>query len=114
MVAIAQYLPKQTHAPDLSIDLCCGYGRHHSPKAKDNPKPYVTVSLNDIQQMLDNPLDVDKLKAPWVIPSTLPSRVHAEQRERGSFTHCGRTLTTQAGEVSRRFLAVLLRWCPAT
>ena len=67
------------------IGLCSGFGQWHSPNNKRDPRQYVTVTMPDIIAMMENPPSVEKAKAQWVIFSTLPSRVHAEQREHGQF-----------------------------
>jgi hypothetical protein len=66
--------------------LCSGQGKYHtnSPNAK-NPRPYVSVTLSQIKVMAANPQSVPKESAQWAIFSTLPSREHAEQKERGQF-----------------------------
>lgn len=70
-----------------SAPLCSGYGQYHTanPNAKGLPQPYTTVTLGEIQQMIENPPSVDKAKGQWFIPSTLLSRVHDEQRTAGAF-----------------------------
>ena len=65
--------------------FCSGYGQHHSPNNKKSPREYTRVTLNEIAEMAENPPSVPKNDAPWVIPSTLLSRVHAEQEEMGLF-----------------------------
>ena len=65
--------------------LCSGLGRHLPHNAKKNPRPLQAVTLGDLYAMLDDPQQVPKDRAPWFIPSTLVSRTHAEQRERGRF-----------------------------
>lgn len=73
---------------DLSADcqpLCSGYGQWHSPNNERNPRAYVTTTLNDIVQMATHPTSTAKANAQWAIFSTLPSRVHSEQRAQGRF-----------------------------
>ena len=65
------------------VKLCSGYGSKDSPKYSNHPEEFLRITLNDIRKMADDPQDVSKEKAQWIIPSTLPSRVNAEQRERG-------------------------------
>ena len=62
--------------------LCSGNGQYYSPKNKT----FLTVTISEIISSLDNPPSVPKEKSLWIIPSTLKSRVHAEQREKGKFT----------------------------
>tara|TARA_R110001599_G_scaffold9972_5_gene49279 strand:- start:4029 stop:6245 length:2217 start_codon:yes stop_codon:yes gene_type:complete len=65
--------------------LCSGYGQYHSPKAERNPKPYITTTLDQIDDSLRDPPDVEKSKAQWCIFSTCLSRGHAEQRHNGQY-----------------------------
>lgn len=65
--------------------LCSGYGQWHSPNNAKNPKPYTTVTLDEIRAMLVEPSSVAKDQAQWVIPSTTLTRVHEEQRKNGEF-----------------------------
>jgi hypothetical protein len=65
--------------------LCSGFGQYHSDKHATNPQPYTSVTLNDILALLDNPQQVDKATAQWVIPSSLLSRSKDEQLEGGQF-----------------------------
>lgn len=67
------------------VGLCSGFGQWYSPNNKKHPMQYAKVSLPKIQYMMANPPCVEKSDAQWVIFSTFPSRVHAEQREHGSF-----------------------------
>lgn len=63
--------------------LISGLGKFHSNKNGD--RPYLRVTLADVRNMVDNPPSVDKDQAQWLIPSTLDTRVHAEQEARGEF-----------------------------
>ncbi len=63
--------------------LISGLGKFHSNKAGD--QPYLRVTLADVRKMVDNPPSVDKDQAQWLIPSTLDTRVHAEQEAHGEF-----------------------------
>jgi hypothetical protein len=71
-------------SPD-SQQLCSGFGQYHSPNNKKDPREYQSATINDILAMLPNPISVAKGNAQWVIFSTLPSRIHAEQRAQGRF-----------------------------
>ena len=64
------------------IRIVSGFGQNHSIK---NGRPYVPIYLPQIRRMVDNPPSVDKALGQWLIPSSLPSRVFAEQEERGQF-----------------------------
>ena len=67
-------------------NLCSGYGQYHTPNAdKKNPRPLITCTLADIEQMLATPNSVAKKSAQWFIPSTLLSRTFAAQYDDGEF-----------------------------
>jgi hypothetical protein len=59
-----------------------GFGQYHTDK---NGYRYNDVSMFDILNLVDHPQNVDKAEAQWLIPSTLHSRSHKEQREKGRF-----------------------------
>jgi len=65
--------------------LCSGLGKYHSTDHRTTPKPYITITLADIEAMAEAPQGVAKKDAQWVIPSTLLSRKHTEQRTGGEF-----------------------------
>jgi hypothetical protein len=68
------------------INLCSGYGSYHTNSiAAKKTKPYANISIACIYKMAANPSSLAKDKAQWVIPSTLLTRVHAEQRENGVY-----------------------------
>jgi hypothetical protein len=69
----------------VAQSFCSGYGQHHSPNADNNPRPLITCTLSDIEAMLIDPPSLAKSSAQWFIPSTMLSRVHAEQRVDGAF-----------------------------
>lgn len=66
--------------------LCHGIGQFHTdnPSAAD-PRALLTITIDQIEAMLERPVSVAKAQAPWVIPSDHLSRVHAEQRQQGLF-----------------------------
>lgn len=64
---------------------CSGFGQWHSTNNEKDPRPYITTTLKQIEEMAAAPPSVAKDQAQWAIFSTLPSRVHAEQRESGTF-----------------------------
>jgi hypothetical protein len=66
-----------------------GFGGYHTekPTAK-NPRPYVTMTLEQIREMMENPESVAKDQAQWAIFSTTVdqwARGHEYQRENGTF-----------------------------
>ena len=50
-----------------NIKLCSGYGMHHT----DLNKPLNNVTWDDITALVDEPQDLEKPQAQWLIPSTL-------------------------------------------
>jgi len=63
------------------FDLVSGWGQKHSDKIK----PYGSLNLIGIRKLVDEPQQVPKSKAQWIIPSTLPSRIFKEQEEKGEY-----------------------------
>jgi hypothetical protein len=48
-------------------------------------KPYLTIGFDEIRALVDNPQQLPKAQAQWVIPSTLPSRNFKEQEQNGEY-----------------------------
>lgn len=73
------------------VSLVSGFGQYHTNRDREIQgrfypgKPYSGITLAEIFEMAKNPPSVPKAEAQWVIFSSLPSRVHTEQRERGTF-----------------------------
>jgi hypothetical protein len=67
------------------VKLCSGLGAYHSDNHETNPKPYLTVSLTDIEQLVKHPQNVKKSQGQWAILSTLLSRESVKQHENGIF-----------------------------
>ncbi len=74
----------------MTAPMVSGIGQFHTNEA--DPKkptktltPYVTVTWPEIITMAENPPEVDKSQGQWFIPSTLLSRTHDEQKERGQY-----------------------------
>lgn len=66
--------------------FCSGYGQYHTDEpGKDSRKPYTQINFKGIRQLVDNPQQVKKQKAQWMIPSTLPSRTFGAQEVDGKF-----------------------------
>jgi hypothetical protein len=70
--------------------LCSGFGQFHTNESvPENPTknltPYVGITLDGIRALVDNPQQVDKAKAQWMIPSTLMSRTFKKQEANGEF-----------------------------
>lgn len=70
---------------NTAVNLCSGYGKYHSEEHSTSPRPYSTVTIRQISEMIDSPSDVPKDKAQWVIYSSLLSRKQAEQNGSGGF-----------------------------
>lgn len=75
----------QHNCSTIDQKLCSGLGKYHSPNAKKDPKPLLTITLLEIESLLDKPQQVSKKDGRWFIPSTLLSRVHAEQHKEGNY-----------------------------
>ncbi len=82
------------HIPDykrggrkmINISLCSGFGQFHSNESTaQTKKPYTTITFADIQRLIDQPQQVDKSQAQWLIPSTLLSRNFKSQEQQGEF-----------------------------
>lgn len=71
---------------DLIPLLCSGYGQYHTDEPdKKKRKPYAKIDFKGIQSLVDNPQQIDKQQAQWLIPSTLLSRKFKEQETKGEF-----------------------------
>lgn len=89
---VAAYLPdgKVQHypfpQPAAGIQLLSGFGQYHTDEeGKQDRRPYGSIDLAGIRAMVDNPQDVIKAQAQWLIPSTLKTRSFKAQEERGEF-----------------------------
>jgi len=70
--------------------MVSGIGQFHTneadPRKPDkNLQPYPAITWADITAMIDNPQQVPKGKAQWVIPSTLMTRCFLRQEREGQF-----------------------------
>lgn len=72
--------------PLSDTPLCSGFGQYHTdnPTSK-HPKPYNTITLNDIFNMVEKPQKVDKAAAQWVIFSDLITRESSKQSAAGNY-----------------------------
>ena len=70
-----------------NFNLCSGYGIGYTtnPEARVVQSEYKTITIEKIFEMASTPTSLAKDKAQWVIPSTLLTRVHADQREKGVY-----------------------------
>jgi RecA-family ATPase len=64
--------------------LCSGFGKFHTNKGA-RAKPLAQVTWTEIVELVDEPAQVPKDTAQWVIPSTVSSRVHADHEKEGAF-----------------------------
>lgn len=109
MVAIPQFTPDKSSSinpaiapgkkvmpwnlprPDIATiaavpKMTSGHGQFHSNEEGAKVRtPYAGMDLAGIRTLVDNPQNIDKTKAQWLIPSTLPSRKFAEQEQDGEF-----------------------------
>lgn len=66
--------------------MISGYGQFHTYEPdKKNRKPYGIITLSEIRNLVDNPQQVDKASAQWVIPSSYRSRRFKVQEELGEY-----------------------------
>ncbi len=66
--------------------MVSGFGQFHTdePGAKQR-KPYTGITWPEVTAMVDNPQQVPKGKAQWLIPSVLPSRCFLRQEAEGEY-----------------------------
>lgn len=70
--------------------MISGIGQFHTNEAdptKPDKKvtPYLRLGFDAIKAMVNNPQQVDKAQAQWLIPSSLPSRNFKEQEQHGEY-----------------------------
>ena len=70
----------------MTAHMTSGFGQYHTNEdGKANRKPYSSIDLAGIEALVDNPQQVDKSKAQWVIPSTLATRTFKDQEDYGEY-----------------------------
>lgn len=70
----------------MSAALCSGFGQFHTDEpGKAKRTPYASITWPQIVAQVDQPQQVDKGKAQWLIPSTLLSRTFKRQEAEGQF-----------------------------
>ena len=68
------------------IKFCSGFGQLHTNKATaKNRNPYLTLTMAELEAMVQDPQSVAKENAQWMLASALPSRVFKEQEQNGQF-----------------------------
>ena len=65
----------------MNISFCSGFGVNHSEKYK----PLVTITWDEITQLVDHPQDIAKERGQWFIPSTLVTRQGKAQEKGGEY-----------------------------
>jgi putative DNA primase/helicase len=64
--------------------MTSGFGTLHTNE-NGKGRPYSSIDLAGIRQLVDHPQDVDKTRAQWVIPSTLKTRNFKAQEKQGQY-----------------------------
>ena len=82
------------------IKLCSGYGVTENTNLS-------TIGWVDVQRLVDNPTDVEKTKAQWIIPSSLQSRRKEKQERKGEYWLCAFDFDNNPPEVPE--LAKIIR-----
>lgn len=68
------------------LSFVSGFGQFHTDEpGKENRKPYRAITWDSIKALIDNPQQVDKADAQWLIPSTLPTRNFKQQEKNGEY-----------------------------
>lgn len=62
--------------------LCAGVGQGHTDRFGEELNG---ITLEEVRELVDNPQEVSKEKARWMIPSTLRTRQFSAQEERGRY-----------------------------
>lgn len=76
----------QSKTLQADIKFCSGFGQLHTNKATSkNRKPYLTLTMAELEAMVKDPQSVEKENAQWMLASALPSRVFKEQEQNGQF-----------------------------
>ena len=83
--------PDFSNIPQDSASFVSGIGQFHTNEAdpdKPNKKltPYLTINLEGIRALVDDPQRVDKSSAQWLNPLTLLRRSFKEQEKSGSYS----------------------------
>lgn len=74
------------HNQQANFNMVSGIGQYHTNEpGKSNPTPYLSIDLDGIRALVDNPQQVDKSQAQWLIPSPHPSRNFKEQEQHGQY-----------------------------
>jgi hypothetical protein len=73
-------------AKKMTFQMISGYGQFHTNEpGAIKPEPYILTDLHSILALIDNPQQVNKSQAQWLIPSSHPSRSFREQEQHGQY-----------------------------
>lgn len=89
-VASAEHLNFDEMYMNSQPVFCSGFGQFHTNEPDpENPfrklTPYTATTFATIRNLCDTPQEVEKSDAMWVIPSTVMSRTHDQQRAIGRY-----------------------------
>lgn len=71
---------------EANYTLCSGIGQYHTAEpGKDNRKPYLQITRDEILRLVDEPPTTDKSQTQWLIASSLLSRTFKTQEESGVY-----------------------------
>ena len=70
--------------------FCSGFGQYHTnefdpQKPEKKLTPYIQTSYSELMALVDDPQQIDKRKAQWIIPSSHLSRTFKAQELHGSY-----------------------------
>ena len=112
----AQHAPASVSATSPTADaqravMVSGFGQFHTNEPdpdKPNKKltPYQHITFDGIRALVDNPQQVDKAQAQWLIPSSLQSRDFKRQEVEGQFWMLWADFDTDPQSVERVAQAV--------
>ena len=89
--------------------FCSGFGLNHSEKYK----PLVTITWDEITQLVDHPQDIAKERGQWVMPSTLVTRQGKAQEKGGEYWMLWADIDEEPRPVAKtaKFMNTLLDGC---
>ena len=58
----------------LALGMVSGFGQYATDRDGSNPDALTTISFHEVRELVDNPQQVEKPRAQWLIPSTHQSR----------------------------------------
>ena len=74
----------------INYRFCSGFGQYHTnefdpQKPEKKLTPYIQISFSELMALVDDPQQIDKREAQWIIPSNHLSRTFREQEAHGSY-----------------------------